>query len=70
MALRSRQLQTFATLKQLAKLYRCAQGYNQGLYPHVWYIIFHNFFEPVAMVMVLQLAATTPPPPHPPPTQY
>ena len=42
MALRSRQLQTFATLKQLAKLYRCAQGYNQGLYPHVWYIIFHN----------------------------
>ena len=45
MALRSRQLQTFATLKQLGKLYRCAQGYNQGLYPHVWYIIFHDFLS-------------------------
>ena len=65
MALRSRQLQTFATLKQLAKLYRCAQGYNQGLYPHVWYIIFHDFLS----LLQWWWSCSWLPPPHPHPTR-
>ena len=65
MALHSRQLQTFATLKQLAKLYRCAQGYNQGLYPHVWYIIFHDF---LSLLQWWWFCSWLPPPRHPPNT--
>ena len=65
MPLRARQLQTFATLKQLAKLYRCAQGYNQGLYPHVWYIIFHDFLS----LLQWWWSCSWLPPPHPHPTR-
>ena len=59
-------LGNFKLLQLSSNLQSFGQGYNQGLYTHVWYIIFHNFLSPSQWWRSFSWL----PPPHLHPTRH